>query len=193
MRRQIKLLNGYIARLLQENNNVTMCERRQTKQCNNSSSGFTLQELLVVMGVMAVLLGIATINLVTIQNRTNLNTQISTLTAEIKQQQLKAMLGDTEGRTDPDAYGVLFESDGYTLFHGTSFNSGDSANYKVTMADNMIFTSINLPNQTIIFDRVSGDILNFNLSLSSVSLTNTTNNESKTLQFNKHGVISSIN
>jgi prepilin-type N-terminal cleavage/methylation domain-containing protein len=155
----------------------------------HSNAGFTIQELLVVMAVMAILLGIVVMNLVTIQNRTNLDAANTTLIAEIKQQQLKAMVGDTEGRTTPDAYGIRFDTNSYTFFHGTTYNASDPDNFTIDMDDNMQFSSIQLPNQSVVFNRVSGDFYNYNPALSSVTLTNTTAGESKTLQFNRYGVI----
>lgn len=155
----------------------------------HSNAGFTIQELLVVMAVMAILLGIVVMNLVTIQNRTNLDAAATTLNAEIKQQQLKAMVGDTEGRTTPDTYGIRFNTNSYTFFHGTTFNASDPDNFTIDLADNMQFSSIQLPNQSVVFNRVSGDFYNYNPSLSSVTLTNTTAGESKTIQFNRYGVI----
>lgn len=159
----------------------------------SDSRGFSIAELLLVMGIMAVLLGIITLNLVSVQNRTNLNSSIDILVAEIKQQQTKSMIGDTEGRTSPSSYGVYFETDQYTLFNGTSFNPSAASNIVVELDDNMQFSDIDLVNGSVIFDRVNGEIVGYNPSLSSVTITNTTDKQSRTIQFNRYGVITAIN
>jgi prepilin-type N-terminal cleavage/methylation domain-containing protein len=141
-------------------------QREFGKGNKNFAAGFTIQELLVVMAIMSILVGIVVMNLVTIQNRTNLNAAITTLTGEIKQQQLKAMTGDTEGRSAPDLYGIHFETNAYTFFHGTTYSSSNPDNYRISLANNMQFSSIQLPNQSLIFSRVSGDFYNYNPSLS---------------------------
>ena len=59
--------------------------------------GFTLPELLIVMGVLAILTTLATVNLLRPQHQASTVAAVNILMADIRQQQLKTMLGDTEG------------------------------------------------------------------------------------------------
>ena len=118
---------------------------------------------------------------------------ITGLVADMKQQQLKAMSGDTEGRATADKYGVHFTSNSYVLFHGSSYSAGDAANYSINLDQNLTFIKINVPSSNIIFSQVSGDVSGFNASQNSVTIKNTGTNQQKVIQFNRYGVITSVN
>lgn len=148
--------------------------------------GFTLTELLITMTIFATLAGIATMSLVGAKQRTSLNTSVEMVSADLRQQQLKSMVGDTGGRTTPDRYGIHFGTSEYTLFHGSTFNLLESSNFTVQLGDNITFVS---PPTDLIFDRVSGE-----LSVGgNIILRDNTTKATKTLQFNKYGVITSVN
>ena len=100
--------------------------------------GITLIETIVVVGVLLTLIGMASISFLPFRSKSTLDTAITTLIADIKSQQIKAMAGDTEGREANDNYGVYFGTNSYTLFHGTDFNPGDSSNFTVTLDDQLL-------------------------------------------------------
>jgi prepilin-type N-terminal cleavage/methylation domain-containing protein len=152
----------------------------------NLFRGFTIVELLVTMSIFATLVGIATINLVGAKQRTVLNTSIDILIGDIRQQQIKAMLGDTEGRSSSDKYGIHFSTTSYTLFHGSSYNSSEATNFTIQLGDNCQF--FNSPSD-IIFDRVNGEVA----AAGSVVLRDNTTKTQKTVQYNLYGVITSVN
>jgi prepilin-type N-terminal cleavage/methylation domain-containing protein len=116
--------------------------------------GFTLIELTIVLSIVGVLLGFTTINLSRSQQSASLNAVEQILLSDLKQQQLKAMIGDTEGRAASDSYGIHFDSNKYVLFHGT-YSEGDSSNFVVNLDSNMQF---NNPEYNIDFSRLSGEI-----------------------------------
>jgi len=147
--------------------------------------GFTIAELLVTIAIFATLVGIATSNLVGGKQRASLNASGDIFTGDFRQQQLKAMIGDTEGRSAPDTYGVHFGSSEYTLFHGSTFNIMDSSNFTVMLGDNISFVS---PPPNLVFARVSGELP----SGGSIVMIDNTTKSTITLQFNRYGVITSI-
>ena len=51
------------------------------------NNGFTLIEILVVVGVMAIILSVSTINLISLRNKTSINSTVIQLVADLKQQQ----------------------------------------------------------------------------------------------------------
>lgn len=145
--------------------------------------GYTLIELSLVLALVAILLGIATINLARSQQGASLNAAEQILLSDLKQQQLKAMIGDAEGRADPDPYGVHFDSNRYVLFHGT-YSAVDTSNVVINLDSNMHF---NNPNYDVIFSRLSGTTL-----ATIIELQNSTNSQLKRIHLNTLGVVEQI-
>lgn len=117
------------------------------------NKGFTLVELSVVIGILAVLLGFTTINLVGSQQAASLTSAEEVLLADLKHQQLKSMIGDTEGRATSDSYGIHFDSNQYVLFHG-AYLVGEPSNFAINLDSNMQF---NTPGFNIVFEKVTGE------------------------------------
>lgn len=149
-------------------------------------------ELLLVMGILATLFGISTINLINLPAKTATETSVTVLISDIKSQQIKSMVGDTEGRGTPDNYGIKIEPDGYTLFHGQNFIATESSNFKIPNERNFSYSST-FSNNIIVFASGSGEILNFIEGQNSITNTNDSTGQSKTLEINKFGVITDVN
>jgi prepilin-type N-terminal cleavage/methylation domain-containing protein len=146
--------------------------------------GFTLIEISVVILVMATLLGFITINLVRSQQGASLTSAQEVLVVDLRQQQLKAMIGDTEGRSTSDPYGIHFDSNRYVLFHGSVYSSSDASNFTVNLDSNMQF---NNPNFDVIFSKISGTT-----STSTIELRDNTNSKLKRIHLNSLGVVNQI-
>jgi len=149
-----------------------------------SNHGFTLVELAVVGSIILTLLGFITINLVNSQQNASLTSQEEILLADLKQQQTKAMIGDTEGRTDSDQYGIHFDLKNYVLFHGSVYLAEDSANSIINLSDNMEFDN---PGFDIIFSKTKGETVPKTIILKDV-----TNSRSKKIHINQYGVVYQI-
>ncbi len=145
------------------------------------SKGFTLTELLIVMGILAIIFTFTAPNLLHFQRRSALNTTTDTLLTDLKSQQIKAMVGDTEGRATTDNYGVHFDTNKYTLFHG-SYSSSDTTNFDVKLDPSLQFSSVT----SVIFSKGSGEVASAPIS---VVLDDTTNTDQKTIQTNVYGAI----
>lgn len=144
-------------------------------------------EFLLTMGIFAILAGFATINLVNVQQRNSLNTTVDVFIADLKEQQLKAMVGDTEGSGIISNYGIRFSSSQYTLFR----NSYGTSNFVINLPAVMTVTST-FPSNEIVFLKGSGEISGYG-GTRTVTLTDTTNGQQKVLTFNRYGVVTSIN
>ena len=118
--------------------------------------GFTLIELLVVIGIFTILSGYATINLLKPQTKASVDSATTTLVSDLRSQQLKAMVGDTEGAASAQPHGIFFETNRYTLFKGLSYSPSDSANFVVNLETNVNLTSITFPSSQVVFSRRSG-------------------------------------
>src|SRR5690348_3412748 len=83
-------------------------------------AGFTLIELVIVLGIVGILFSIATINLVSTQHTTSVSAATDELVADMQTQQTKAMTGTKDTNGNPSSYGVHFTNSSYSLFQGTS-------------------------------------------------------------------------
>ena len=153
--------------------------------------GITLIETIVVVGVLLTLIGMASISFLPFRSKSTLDTAITTLIADIKSQQIKAMAGDTEGREANDNYGVYFGTNSYTLFHGTDFNPGDSSNFTVTLDDQLLILST-FPTSEIIFSIKNGQLASFSETQNSITLRDSITGDSKTININRYGVVTQI-
>ncbi len=144
---------------------------------------------MLTMGIIAVLFGISSINLLGAKNKVSLNSAVNVLVTDLSQQQLKAMVGDSEGNPiGPNSYGVYFDPSGtkYWLFQGAGYNPADQFNFAVTLGDNIIFSPIP---STVIFTKGSGETGLAN----SITVKNSVTNEQRTVSLNQYGIITQNN
>lgn len=149
-------------------------------------SGFTLPELILVMGILLTLFALVTNSLLGSQHQTSLNSLISSLISDIKSQQFKSMSGDTAGRGMTDTYGVYFASGQYVLFLGSAYSSGNPDNFTVSLDSNLQL-STTFPSQSVIFSKGSGEIIGYDANADTITISSPS--DSKTLEFNQYGVI----
>lgn len=159
---------------------------------SSSQKGFTLVEFLLVMSIFVVMTGIATVNLFSFQRESQLNATFNTFVADIKNQQTKAMSGDTAGEGVVQNYGIIFDAANfrYILFGGT-YSATNSANFAVTIP-NTIQISTTLPNSQLIFSRGSGEVSGYSSTSASITLRDTATNDQRIIQLNRYGVITSV-
>jgi type II secretory pathway pseudopilin PulG len=156
-------------------------------------TGFVLIELVVVFGMLAVLIGMTTINISQSRKRASLSATIDTLVADMKSQQTKAMTGSTvAGGVLPVAYGIHFEESEYSLFHGSSYSASVTSNARVPLDTRVRFTSILFDNGNMIFASKSGELVGYVSGSSAVSVHQLDSGETKTIQLNQYGTITSI-
>jgi len=159
----------------------------------HSQWGFSMMEFLCIMAIILLLGSFITFNLIRTQQHTSLDTTIDTLIADIKQQQIKAMIADTEGRGVTDTYGIYFQATKYTLFHGSIYTANDPANYVVNLDTNLQFVNILFPSTSIIFTKGSGEVAGFVNGTNTIQIKNTISNEVKTMTINKYGAVTGVN
>ena len=147
--------------------------------------GFALVEFIVVITIFASLMLIATISLSTVKQQASLNTSIAILLADLKQQQLKAMVGETEGRSYTDSYGLHFGTANYVLFHGSSYSATDAANLTINLGDSIAVASA--PGE-IVFSQLSGNATGSAI----ITLRDSTTSFQKSVIMNKYGVVTDV-
>ncbi len=149
-----------------------------------TNRGFTLVELAVVTSIIVTLLGFITINLVRSQQTASLNSVEEILLADLKQQQLKAMIGDTEGRVISDPYGIHFDQTKYTLFHG-AYSAGDISNSVINLDSSMKFNNSGF---NVICSKLKGEIP----AATIIELQDNTNSKLKRIHLNIYGTVTQV-
>lgn len=150
-----------------------------------SQKGFSIIETLIVMAVFLSFLGLLSMNLINIEPRASINLATSTIIADIRKQQLKAMTGDTFNNLTAD-FGIYLESSRYILFPGNSYQGGAAGNSVFNLADNISITDIGFPSSIIVFQKGSGEISSGG---NSFTVRNSVSSELKTITFNKMGAV----
>jgi prepilin-type N-terminal cleavage/methylation domain-containing protein len=149
--------------------------------------GFTLVEVLVVMGLSAILFGLASINLIKPQTTATLAGTTNTLVTDLRSQQIKAMSGDSISASSAQAHGIYVQSNQYTLFKGTSYSAGDTDNFVVTL-DAGVTLSSTLASGRVVFTKATGAFTGFSGSANTITVT--AGGSSKVITLNRYGSVS---
>ncbi len=157
----------------------------------NNQFGFTLIELVVVMGILLMLFGFASFSLVNVQRKTSVSSTADNLVSDMATQQTKAMLG--AGSSGGDSYGIYFQSDKYTLFKGTTYSASDPNNFTVSLDLGITFSNITFPASLLIFSSATGEINGFSAGQNTVTLHDTQGTKTETITVNRYGVVTSEN
>jgi prepilin-type N-terminal cleavage/methylation domain-containing protein len=128
--------------------------------------GFTIIEVLIVLTIFITLLGIGYVSVVGIERRAPIGATVTTLIADLRGAQTKAMAG------------VNQESHGISL-----------AEYSVP--ENIAITTT-FPGYVVTFARGSGDIIGFSQGNNTVTVTQTLTGEHKTIIINRYGAVTEI-
>ncbi len=154
----------------------------------NARSGFTLIEMMVVLGVLGTLIAFSSVNLVGYQGKNLLQTTLSTVVGDIQNQRLKSLNGDTQGQVTTNSYGVYIQSSSYTLFRGTTYVAGASGNIVIPVAAPMTL-STTFPSSQFVYSKGTGEIASFNSAQNTITVRNSTTNEQIVITFNRYGTI----
>ena len=152
-------------------------------------AGFTIIELLLTLGIIALLSTFTTVALIRPQIKASVDTTATTLVADVKQQQLKAMVGDSEDLASSQTFGIYFEGNRYTLFRGSTYVAGDPNNFIVNLDTNINITDITFLGNTLVFNKRSGEVAGFLPGQNSLVVKSTISSEQKTVTINRYGAI----
>jgi type II secretory pathway pseudopilin PulG len=157
-----------------------------------SQKGFTLVELGVVFGVMAIIFGFSVFNFTSVQRIVNVDSATETIVSDLKNQQTKAMSGFTPEGSEAN-HGIYFSNDSYVLFRGSSYSQSNSTNHNVALGSNLEFSDVTFQGSTIIFMSKSGEIADYSEGSDSFSIQKIGGSNKQTIRLNKYGVITQIN
>lgn len=154
----------------------------------NRQSGFTLIELIVTMGVFLTIFTLSWLNFSTISSTSSLGISTQSLISDLRDQQTKAMTGYSLNGVSESDYGIYFGSNYYTLFKGSTFNSNDSNNFSVNLADaNLKFTNVLFQNNIVVFRASSGEVENYLQGFDSITILNTLTSKTTVIKLNEYG------
>ena len=151
------------------------------------SSGFTLVEMMVVLGIFLMVFTLSNVSLSGLIAKHSTQEFAEVFVSEARRQQMRAISGELspEGNT---SYGIKYNSNSYVLFSGT-FVDGSANNYVVDLPPDLQFTNVTFPNSQLAFEKLSGEVINFATESASVTILNTTTNQATQLDINQLGVI----
>lgn len=157
----------------------------------NSEKGFSLIELILVMGISLALFGFVSLNLVNSQRINSVNSLRDSLISDMASQQTKAMQGF--GPSSGTSYGIHFLPDRYILFRGNVYSAGDTYNFAVQLDQGISFTDITFLNNSLIYSPRSGDISGFIDGNNTVTIRDTEGSKAETASINRYGVVTGVN
>ena len=157
----------------------------------NNQSGFTLVELVVVMGIASTLFGLVIFSLINQQRHTSVSSSSDTLVSDMSSQQNKAMLG--AGAINGNSYGIYFQSDKYILFTGNNYSSQNTTNFTVPIDPGYSIANITFPNNTLVFSARTGEVSGFSSGKTTVTIRDSDGTKIETITVNRYGVVTKEN
>lgn len=158
------------------------CFDRSRKEYITSRAGFTLIETLMVIGIIAVVSSFGGLILSNLAQNTVSVASEATLTADLRQQQLKSQQGFAG-----TAHGIAFGSGEYVLFQGTSYDQDDPTN-QVFQLEEQLTISTTLPGNVLLFAALSGEPVGISEVTDQITVMNSSTGDSFTIEINPLGV-----
>ena len=144
-----------------------------------SLRAFTFVELLVVVAIIGIMSTVGYVSMSKLQMSADTRTSIDRLITSIKTQRMYAMLGNSTTRTKAMPQGIYFQqgSSTFVLFSCDELQDCSYLPYKSTnitdaLEKTLIFSTVSLPGNQIIFAPYSGEVSNFQTNSNSVMIDN---------------------
>ena len=152
-------------------------------------AGFTLVELLLIMGILAILTSLGSINYFSTFNQTKTGVAKDVLISDLRSAQNKAMSGEAVGGVTQPSWGVKLLVDSYVIFPGDTYIEGAPDNYLVALpADTALTTTF--PAGVVLFRHGSGEVVGYDAVSDTITLV--TGSSSESLELNVFGVVTSL-
>ncbi len=150
------------------------------------NKGFTLIELILVMGITSLLIALGSVSFFSSYKSTNLNAATEVLIADLRSQQSRAMSGESLGGSPVDSWGIKINADSYTLF-ANNYDQSNQNNRVVDLPDGYALSSTFPSSGQIKFARGTGEIIGFINGQDTITLSNLGSN--RIIELNPYGII----
>lgn len=145
-----------------------------------TKKGFTLPEIVLVVGIIAALFSLGALSLVNIQRVSVLDSSVTQFIADAREQQTKAMVGEAQG--------IYFAAGSYTLFVGDSYSPTNETNFVTDLDDSLAISAIGFSGDQIIFAAGSGEVDGYVSGSDDVTISDSVTTNQATLRFSQLGV-----
>lgn len=149
------------------------------KSLSEARPGFTLVELLVLGGVMAVLATGVSLNFVSAQVKVSIDQAASQVVADIVEQQARGMAGQGEGG-EPSGRVITWGSTSYILDPGGTVKE---------MPAGVVIESVGFAGNRVEFAHGSGEVLGYVAGEDNLVLRHEATGEGRIISLNKWGVV----
>lgn len=148
--------------------------------------GYTLPELLIVLGLFTVVAGIGLTAFLRGQRSATQAAFVTSVITDLREQQSRAMAGFAGELTDNSDFGIFLASDSYTLFRGSTYNASDAYNHTIELNPGLTFANVTFTNSSIVFIQGSGEV-SFASGQNTFQVQDTTNGEIINFSVNRYG------
>lgn len=152
-----------------------------------AQAGFTLIEVMVVIGLFAVMMGLTAISINRPQAGASLDGVTNVLVADLNSQRAEAMAGDSGSGTTSEPHSVRIQPTVYTLFRSATYAAGAADNYDVTMPTGVTLATT-LPSSQVVFGERSGEVAGYVNGSNTITVTHTSG-LSKVITINALGTV----
>lgn len=149
--------------------------------------GFTLIELIVVLGVLSTLTGLSYLTLFGRIQQTDVTSVVVSLIADLRSQQVRAMSG--EQTNGSGSYGAHLDTNQYVIFSGSTYSANDPRNTAFPVSGAHLSTTF--AGGHVVFSPGSGEITGFSPSANAITVTSVEGGSAKTIRLNRYGVVMS--
>lgn len=151
--------------------------------------GLSLIELLVVIGILAILLSLGTVVFGSFIRKDQVLVEARKVESLISEARMKTMAGFSLGQDQALNFGVYFQTDRYFLFPGLTYDALNPNNQEFTLPPTVEIKEISFPSQTIVFEKISGEVFGFDPSQNYLVLSDIRSQEEKKISINQLGVV----
>lgn len=151
--------------------------------------GFTQVELLLVVGILAVLLSLGTVIFSNFARQDQLMVEARKIESLLNEARMKTVAGFSLGEAQSQNFGVYFQVNQIVLFSGSSYDSLNPKNQIFTLPTELEIKSISLPSGSIVFEKISGEVLNFDPNLNSLILNDQKSDQEKRISVQQLGTV----